>query len=72
MKNLFVMEDGSSDEAENTEDHETDGGAVSATDPPQIQSQVEDSGSVGVISSEHREHEHQTECSGESQTDNTS
>lgn len=73
MKNLFVMEDGSSDEA----DDGTGGGAVSAADPPQIQPQVEDSGagaagSMGVISSEPGEHDHQSECSGESQTDKTS
>lgn len=73
MKNLFVMEDVGSDEADST-----DGDAVSAAHPPQIQPQVEDSGadnaagSVGVISSEPAQHEHQSESSGESQTDNTS
>lgn len=61
MKNLFIMDDVSSDEAENTEV----GGTVSG--PPQVQAQVEDSGGAEVISSEHP-----SESSGESQTDNTS
>ncbi|XP_040004454.1 serine/threonine-protein kinase Nek5-like isoform X2 [Xiphias gladius] len=88
MKNLFIMEDGSSDETENTEDRTVeddgtedneDGGAESAADPQPIQRELRDScadvtaGSIGVVSSEPKERDGQSERSGESQTDdNTS
>ncbi|XP_044071779.1 serine/threonine-protein kinase Nek5-like isoform X2 [Siniperca chuatsi] len=75
MKNLFVMEDGSSDEAERTEERAAvadgteeneDGGAVSAADP--VQPEVEDSdvaaGPPGVVSSEPKERDGQSESSG--------
>ncbi|XP_028991548.1 serine/threonine-protein kinase Nek5-like isoform X2 [Betta splendens] len=51
MKNLFVMEDSSSDEAENTGD-----GLVSAADAPQVEdSGTGDAGSTGVNSHEAEE-----------------
>lgn len=77
MKNLFVMEDGSSDEAENSEEkvaeddgmvENEDGGAVSQ----QIQMEVEDShadagggsgGPTGVVSSEPEDRDGQSKCS---------
>ncbi|XP_062288201.1 serine/threonine-protein kinase Nek5-like [Scomber scombrus] len=73
MKNLFVMEDSSSDEAENREEgvvvddgmkQSEDGGAVNDVHPQQIQPEVEDVTAVpaGAISSEPELHDSQCEC----------
>ncbi|XP_059198844.1 serine/threonine-protein kinase Nek5-like isoform X2 [Centropristis striata] len=76
MKNLFVMEDGSSDEAEHAEEEEAgdngmeeneDEGAVRATDSKEIQPKVEDSHS-DVVSSEQEEHEGQNKNSDNNTT----
>lgn len=76
MKNLFVMEDGSSDEAEHTEERAAandgmeeneDVGAVSAADSQQIQPEVEDS-RADVVSNEPEECYGQSEHSDDNTT----
>lgn len=81
MKNLFVMEDGGSDEAQNREElrvaavddgkeHSEDGSVVNDAHPQHIQPEVKDDTSVleGVISSE-AEHDPRPECPEETQLD---
>uniref|UniRef100_A0A3B4UFP3 non-specific serine/threonine protein kinase n=2 Tax=Seriola dumerili TaxID=41447 RepID=A0A3B4UFP3_SERDU len=68
MKNLFVMEDGSSDETENTEERvEVHDGTQDSEDG---RAELKDSrADVGVVSSGPKEGDGQCECSDESQTD---